>query len=38
MNVSDSEIVASVLAAARFTKAASAQEAGVVLLNTCAIR
>jgi hypothetical protein len=38
MNVSDSEIIGSVLAADQYSKAASVQEAGVVLLNTCAIR
>uniref|UniRef100_A0A383WC25 Uncharacterized protein n=1 Tax=Tetradesmus obliquus TaxID=3088 RepID=A0A383WC25_TETOB len=38
MNVSDSEIIGSVLAADSYSKAASVQEAGVVLLNTCAIR
>ena len=38
MNVSDSEIVLSVLAKDGYTAAASAEEADVVLLNTCAIR
>lgn len=38
MNVSDSEIVRSVLLGAGFEEAPSAAQAGVVLLNTCAIR
>ena len=38
MNVSDSEIVQSVLAGAGYTAAASAEEADIMLLNTCAIR
>jgi tRNA A37 methylthiotransferase MiaB len=38
MNVSDSEIISSVLTADQYSKASSVQEAGVVLLNTCAIR
>lgn len=38
MNVNDSEVIASVLSAQQFTNAQSAAEAGVVLLNTCAIR
>ena len=38
MNVSDSEIVQSVLAGEGYTAAASAEEADIMLLNTCAIR
>lgn len=38
MNVNDSEIISSVLSAQHYTRAASAQDAAVVLLNTCAIR
>lgn len=38
MNVSDSEVIASVLSAQHYTDAQSAADAGVVLLNTCAIR
>lgn len=38
MNVSDSEIVASILQASSFSSATSAADADVVLLNTCAIR
>jgi hypothetical protein len=38
MNSSDSEIVASVLAQQRYVAAPSAAQAGIVLLNTCAIR
>lgn len=38
MNVSDSEVIASVLSAQQYTDAQSAADAGVVLLNTCAIR
>lgn len=38
MNASDSEVIASVLAQQQYTKAPSPAEAGVVLLNTCAIR
>lgn len=38
MNFSDSEIVASILVGAGFTTTRNAEEADVVLLNTCAIR
>ena len=38
MNVNDSELVASILADAGYTLCQSAQDADVVLLNTCAIR
>jgi len=38
MNVNDTEVVLSVLRNAGFMMAASAETAGVVLLNTCAIR
>lgn len=38
MNVNDSEVIASVLSKQQYTSAPSAAEAGVVLLNTCAIR
>ena len=38
MNFSDSEIVASILAKDGYTQAASAEEADLVLLNTCSIR
>lgn len=38
MNVADSEVIGSVLAAQQYTRAPSPQQAGVVLLNTCAIR
>lgn len=38
MNVNDSEVIASVLGKQQYTNAPSAAEAGVVLLNTCAIR
>eukprot|EP00878_Enallax_costatus_P021379 GHUV01022629.1.p1 GENE.GHUV01022629.1~~GHUV01022629.1.p1 ORF type:complete len:498 (+),score=140.32 GHUV01022629.1:314-1807(+) len=38
MNVNDSEIINSVLSAQHYARAASAQDAAVVLLNTCAIR
>jgi len=38
MNVNDSEVIASVLSEQQYSKAGSAAEAGVVLLNTCAIR
>jgi tRNA A37 methylthiotransferase MiaB len=38
MNVNDSEVIASVLSAQQYTHAQSAADAGVVLLNTCAIR
>ena len=38
MNFSDSEIVASILSDAGFTTTRDAEEADVVLLNTCAIR
>lgn len=38
MNFSDSEIVASILTEAGFTTTRDAEEADVVLLNTCAIR
>lgn len=38
MNVNDSEVIASVLGEQQYTSAPSATEAGVVLLNTCAIR
>lgn len=38
MNVSDSEVISSILAAQQYSHAESAAAAGVVLLNTCAIR
>lgn len=38
MNVSDSEVVRAILLEAGFSEAASVEEAGVVLANTCAIR
>ncbi|MDQ3101270.1 MAG: tRNA (N6-isopentenyl adenosine(37)-C2)-methylthiotransferase MiaB, partial [Bacteroidota bacterium] len=38
MNFSDSEIVASILAKDGYTQAKSAEEADLVLLNTCSIR
>lgn len=38
MNVSDSEVVASILAEQGYTPAASAEEADLVLLNTCSVR
>eukprot|EP00879_Flechtneria_rotunda_P010439 GHRR01010915.1.p1 GENE.GHRR01010915.1~~GHRR01010915.1.p1 ORF type:complete len:413 (+),score=133.18 GHRR01010915.1:493-1731(+) len=38
MNLNDSEIINSVLRSEQYIKAASVQDAGVVLLNTCAIR
>ena len=38
MNVSDSEVVASLLADAGFERAVGVDDADVVLLNTCAIR
>lgn len=38
MNVSDSEVVRAILLEAGFREAASLDEAGVVLANTCAIR
>ena len=38
MNVSDSEIIESILQGAGYRNAASAESASVVLLNTCAIR
>ncbi len=38
MNVSDSEVVASILAKEGYTPATSAEEADLVLLNTCSIR
>jgi tRNA A37 methylthiotransferase MiaB len=38
MNVSDSEIVASILAKDGYTPVKSAEEADLVLLNTCSIR
>lgn len=38
MNVNDSEVIASVLSAQQYSNAQSAAEAGIVLLNTCAIR
>lgn len=38
MNVSDTEIVASILEGAGYEPAASAEEADTILLNTCAIR
>ena len=38
MNVSDTEIVRSVLGSAGFSEATAEGEADVVLLNTCAIR
>ena len=38
MNVADSELIAGVLAGHGFIKAASVDDADVVLLNTCAIR
>jgi hypothetical protein len=38
MNVNDSEVIASVLSDQQYSHAGSAAEAGVVLLNTCAIR
>jgi tRNA-2-methylthio-N6-dimethylallyladenosine synthase len=38
MNVSDSEIVTSLLQKEGYTRAASSDEADVVLINTCAIR
>jgi tRNA-2-methylthio-N6-dimethylallyladenosine synthase len=38
MNVSDSEVVASILARDGYTAVATAEEADLVLLNTCSIR
>ena len=38
MNSSDSEVVLSILQAAGYSRAESAESAGVILLNTCAIR
>ncbi|MCC6839502.1 MAG: tRNA (N6-isopentenyl adenosine(37)-C2)-methylthiotransferase MiaB [Flavobacteriales bacterium] len=38
MNVSDSEVVASILAKQGYQAAASAEEADLVLLNTCSVR
>ena len=38
MNVSDSEVVASILAKDGYTTVNSAEEADLVLLNTCSIR
>lgn len=38
MNVSDSEIVGSVMQNAGYTEAATMQEADVFFVNTCAIR
>jgi tRNA-2-methylthio-N6-dimethylallyladenosine synthase len=38
MNVSDSEVVASILAQEGYTLAATPEEADLVLLNTCSIR
>ncbi|MBL7984603.1 MAG: hypothetical protein JNM91_06360, partial [Flavobacteriales bacterium] len=38
MNVSDSEVVASILAKDGYTPVKSAEEADLVLLNTCSIR
>ena len=38
MNVSDSEIVTSILRNEGYKSAASSEEADVVLINTCAIR
>ncbi|HOV10191.1 MAG TPA: tRNA (N6-isopentenyl adenosine(37)-C2)-methylthiotransferase MiaB [Bacteroidales bacterium] len=38
MNFSDSEIVASILTKENFSEAATLEEAGLILLNTCSIR
>lgn len=38
MNVSDSEVVARILANEGYTAAASAEEADLILLNTCSVR
>lgn len=38
MNVSDSEVVRAILLEAGFREASCLEEAGVVLVNTCAIR
>jgi len=38
MNFSDSEIVASILIKENFSEAATLEEAGLILLNTCSIR
>ena len=38
MNVSDTEIVASILQNAGYMSALSMEEADIILMNTCAIR